>query len=236
MYRAKGHPEIGYAFFDSRLDSAAVERSQRIAELREGVAREEFRLDYQAVVDLDRNEIIGYEALVRWEHPTVGELPPGEFIPLAEETGLIVGLGEWVLTEACTEATRLYQLHGRPLHMSVNVSARQLHHPDFFRHVSRALDSSALLPSLLTLELTESALLASDERVARTLQKIKDLGVVLALDDFGRATRHFRICASSPSTSSRSTAASPRTPARRTATSSSSKASSISATRSSSIS
>ncbi len=185
MYRAKGHAELGYAFFDSQLDRVAVERTQRIAELREGIAREEFRLDYQAVVDLDRNEIIGYEALVRWEHPTAGELPPGEFIPLAEETGLIVGLGEWVLTEACTEATRLYQLHGRPVHMSVNVSARQLHHPDFFRHVSRALDSSALLPTLLTLELTESTLLASDERVARTLQKIKDLGVVLALDDFG---------------------------------------------------
>jgi diguanylate cyclase (GGDEF)-like protein/PAS domain S-box-containing protein len=185
MYRAKGHAELGYAFFDSQLDRVAVERKQRIGELREGIAREEFRLDYQAVVDLDRNAIIGYEALVRWEHPTAGELPPGEFIPLAEETGLIVGLGEWVLTEACTEATRLYQLHGRPVHMSVNVSARQLHHPDFFRHVSRALDSSALLPSLLTLELTESTLLASDERVARTLQMIKDLGVVLALDDFG---------------------------------------------------
>jgi diguanylate cyclase (GGDEF)-like protein/PAS domain S-box-containing protein len=185
MYRAKGHTELGYAFFDAQLDRVAVERTQRIGELREGIGREEFRLDYQAVVDLDRNEIIGYEALVRWEHPTAGELPPGEFIPLAEETGLIVGLGAWVLTEACTEATRLYQLHGRPVHMSVNVSARQLHHPDFFRHVSRALDSSALLPSLLTLELTESTLLASDERVARTLQKIKDLGVVLALDDFG---------------------------------------------------
>jgi len=90
-----------------------------------------------------------------------------------------------VLTEACTEAVRLFQLHGRTMHMSVNVSARQLHHPDFFRHVSRALDSSALLPSLLTLELTESTLLASDDRVARTLQKIKELGVVLALDDFG---------------------------------------------------
>ncbi len=185
MYRAKNHAEIGYAFFDSELDRAAVDRSQRIGELREGIAREEFRLDYQAVVDLERSEIIGYEALVRWEHPTAGELPPAEFIPLAEETGLIVGLGEWVLMEACTEATRLCQLHGRPLHMSVNVSARQLNHPDFFHHVSQALDCSALLPSLLTLELTESTLLASDERVARTLQKIKDLGVVLALDDFG---------------------------------------------------
>jgi diguanylate cyclase (GGDEF)-like protein/PAS domain S-box-containing protein len=185
MYRAKNHSEMGYAFFDPQLDRVALERSQRIGELREGIAREEFRLDYQAVVDLDRNEITGYEALVRWEHPTAGELPPGEFIPLAEETGLIVSLGEWVLTEACTEATNLHRLHGRPVHMSVNVSARQLHHPDFFRHVSRALDSSALMPNLLTLELTESTLLASDERVSRTLQRIKDLGVVLALDDFG---------------------------------------------------
>ena len=185
MYRAKSHGDLGYAFFDAQLDRAAVERSQRIGDLREGIGREEFRLDYQAVVDLDRSEITGYEALVRWEHPTLGELPPGDFIPLAEETGLIVGLGEWVLMEACMEATNLHRLHGRPLHMSVNVSARQLHHPDFFRHVSRALDSSALIPRLLTLELTESTLLASDERVARTLQKIKDLGVVLALDDFG---------------------------------------------------
>jgi diguanylate cyclase (GGDEF)-like protein/PAS domain S-box-containing protein len=185
MYRAKSNSEMGYAFFDPQLDRVAVERSQRIGELREGIVREEFRLDYQAVVDLDRNEITGYEALVRWEHPTAGELPPGDFIPLAEETGLIVGLGEWVLMEACTEATNLHRLHGRPVHMSVNVSARQLHHPDFFRHVSRALDSSALMPNLLTLELTESTLLASDERVSRTLEKIKDLGVVLALDDFG---------------------------------------------------
>jgi diguanylate cyclase (GGDEF)-like protein/PAS domain S-box-containing protein len=185
MYRAKSHPEIGYAFFEPELDRAAVERSQRIAELREGIARGEFRLDYQAVVDLDEHQIIGYEALVRWEHPTDGELPPGEFIPLAEETGLIVALGEWVLREACTEGTRLCRLHGRPMHMSVNVSARQLHHPDFLRHVKHALDASALMPHLLTLELTESTLLASDERVAQTLRAIKDFGVVLALDDFG---------------------------------------------------
>lgn len=185
MYRAKGHPDIGYAFFDAQLDRAAVERSERIAELREGIARGEFRLDYQAVVDLDRNEITGYEALVRWEHPTVGELPPGQFIPLAEDTGLIVSLGQWVLTEACKEAMRLYRLHGRAMQMSVNVSARQLHHPEFLRHIEDALSSSALMPKLLTLELTESTLLASDERVAETLQAIKDLGVVLALDDFG---------------------------------------------------
>jgi diguanylate cyclase (GGDEF)-like protein/PAS domain S-box-containing protein len=185
MYRAKGHSDIGYAFFDAQLDRVAVERSERIAELRDGIARGEFRLDYQAVVDLDRNEITGYEALVRWEHPTLGELPPGEFIPLAEDTGLIVNLGEWALVEGCREAIRLHRLHGRPMQMSVNVSARQLHHHDFLRHVERALDSSGLTPKLLTLELTESTLLTSDDRVAETLQAIKDLGVVLALDDFG---------------------------------------------------
>jgi len=185
MYRAKGHSDIGYAFFDAQLDRVAVERSERIAELRDGIGRGEFRLDYQAVVDLDRNEITGYEALVRWEHPTLGELPPGEFIPLAEDTGLIVNLGEWALVEGCREAIRLHRLHGRPMQMSVNVSARQLHHHDFLRHVERALDSSGLTPKLLTLELTESTLLTSDDRVAETLQAIKDLGVVLALDDFG---------------------------------------------------
>jgi diguanylate cyclase (GGDEF)-like protein/PAS domain S-box-containing protein len=185
MYRAKGHSDIGYAFFDAQLDRVAVERSERIAELRDGIARGEFRLDYQAVVDLDRNEITGYEALVRWEHPILGELPPSEFIPLAEDTGLIVSLGEWVLTEACREAMRLHRLHGRAMQMSVNVSARQLHHHDFLRHVERALDSSALTPKFLTLELTESTLLRSDERISETLEAIKDLGVVLALDDFG---------------------------------------------------
>ena len=185
MYRAKTHPETGYAFFDPQLDRASMERSQRIGELREGIARGEFRLDYQAVVDLTRHQIIGYEALVRWEHPTAGELPPGEFIPLAEETGLIVGLGEWVLTEACTEATRLCRLHGRPMQMAVNVSARQLHHPDFLQQVRRALDISQLFPEQLTLELTESTLLASDERVAQKLCILKDLGVSIALDDFG---------------------------------------------------
>jgi diguanylate cyclase (GGDEF)-like protein/PAS domain S-box-containing protein len=185
MYRAKGHAELGYAFFDPELDRTAVERSERIGELREGITRGDFRLDYQAVVDLDRHEIIGYEALIRWEHPRVGELPPGDFIPLAEETGLIVALGEWVLTEACTEATRLWRLHGRPMQMAVNVSARQLHHPDFVQHVRRAIEKSGLLPELLTLELTESTLLSSDERVAETLRTIKELGVVLALDDFG---------------------------------------------------
>jgi diguanylate cyclase (GGDEF)-like protein len=185
MYRAKRQPEIGYAFFDPELDRAAIERAHRIGELREGLERGEFRLDYQAVVELGAYEIGGYEALVRWHHPTEGELGPGDFIPLAEETGVIVPLGQWVLAEACAEAARLRRSYGRELQMSVNVSARQLHHADFLGHVRHALERSGLPASALTLELTESALLRCGERVSQTLAGLKGLGVVLALDDFG---------------------------------------------------
>jgi len=185
MYRAKAQPELGYAFFDAVLDRAAVERSHRIGALREAVASRQFRLDYQAVVELERHEIIGYEALVRWNHPTDGELSPAEFIPLAEETGVIVALGEWVLAEACAEGSRLRREHRREVQMSVNVSARQLSSPAFPAHVQRALETSGFPASALMLELTESALLRSDEHVGRTLAAIKEMGVVLALDDFG---------------------------------------------------
>jgi diguanylate cyclase (GGDEF)-like protein/PAS domain S-box-containing protein len=185
MYRAKAQPELGYAFFDPVLDSSAAKRSHRIGELREAVDRREFRLDYQPIVELDEHEIIGYEALVRWNHPVEGELPPAEFIALAEETGVIIRLGEWVLEEACAEGGRLIRAHGHDVQMSVNVSARQLHHPEFPEHVERALEMSDFPASSLVLELTESTLLGSGEQVAATLQKLKELGAVLALDDFG---------------------------------------------------
>ena len=185
MYRAKAHPELGYAFFDPQLDRAAVERSQRIGELRDAISGGELRLDYQAVVDLERYEITGYEALVRWRHPTEGDLAPADFIPLAEETGLIVQLGEWVLHEACAEGARLAARLEEIPQMSVNVSARQLHHGSFVDHVRAALDASGFPATALTLELTESALLESDERVCVSLRELKRLGVVIALDDFG---------------------------------------------------
>ena len=185
MYRAKAQPEIGYAFFDAVLDRNAARRSHRITELREAVEREEFRLDYQPVVDLGRYEIVGYEALVRWEHPLEGELAPAEFIPLAEETGVIVQLGAWVLRTACAEAVRLCGSDGRPPQIAVNVSARQLQHHDFLTDVRNALDTTGLPADCLTLELTESTLLTSGEHVGATLAAIKDMGVMLAIDDFG---------------------------------------------------
>jgi EAL domain-containing protein (putative c-di-GMP-specific phosphodiesterase class I) len=184
MYRAKTQRDVGYAFFDPVLDSSAVQRSRRIAELREALERGEFILEYQPVVDLEAQEITGYEALIRWLHPTEGRIGPLEFIPLAEETGLIVPLGQWVLNEACARGAALQQEHGREVQMAVNVSARQLQHPEFVGHVRHALERSAFPAPRLTLELTESVL-ASGEHVERELVALKAMGIMLALDDFG---------------------------------------------------
>ena len=185
MYRAKANGDADYAFYDDELDQAALNRFKRIAEMREAIADKQFSLAYQPVVNLDPFEVVGLEALLRWQHPTLGEVPPLDFIPLAEESGLIVQIGRWVLLEACFYASRLRALLGRDLEIAVNVSARQLQHPEFLEHVESALERADLPPHLLTLELTESVLVASGERAEQQLAMLKDRGVKLALDDFG---------------------------------------------------
>jgi diguanylate cyclase (GGDEF)-like protein/PAS domain S-box-containing protein len=185
MYRAKSNGDADYAFYDDELDQAALNRFKRIAELREAIAEKQFTLAYQPVVNLDPFEVVGLEALLRWEHPTLGEVQPLDFIPLAEESGLIVQIGRWVLLEACFYASRLRELLGRDLEIAVNVSARQLQHPEFLEHVDNALHRADLPAHLLTLELTESVLVASGERAEQQLAMLKDRGVKLALDDFG---------------------------------------------------
>lgn len=185
MYRAKRQQDVGYAFYDAELDTAAVQRSRRVIELREAVESGQFTLDYQPVIDLEAYEIAGYEALLRWQHPTEGEVAPLDFIPLAEESGLIVPIGKWVLAEACRYGAMLQAAMGREVGMAVNVSARQLQHPDFVAHVEEALSESGLPPRCLTLELTESVLLASGERTEQLLAALKARGISLALDDFG---------------------------------------------------
>ena len=185
MYRAKGHRDGGYAFFEPELDTFAAERSRRVNELREAVDVGQFTLEYQPVIDLGAHAIMGYEALLRWQHPVDGKVAPLDFIPLAEESGLIIPLGKWVLEEACRYGAQLCQEMGRELNMSVNVSAVQLEHPDFVAHVEEALAESGFAPHRLILELTESVLLASGEHTQQRLAALKTSGITLALDDFG---------------------------------------------------
>jgi EAL domain-containing protein (putative c-di-GMP-specific phosphodiesterase class I)/CheY-like chemotaxis protein len=153
-------------------------------DLRRGLANNELVLHYQPVVILSTGRVVGVEALVRWNHPQRGLVPPLEFIPIAEEHNLIEALGRWVLREACEQATR-WQDQGTPMPIAVNVSAQQLLAPDFAEYVAAVLRETGLSPAHLTLEITESVLAKDVAANTSTLEVVKRLGVVLAIDDFG---------------------------------------------------
>ena len=233
MYRAKANGDADYAFYDDELDQAALNRFKRIAELREAITEKQFTLAYQPVVNLEPFEVVGLEALLRWQHPTLGEIPPLDFIPLAEESGLIVQIGRSVLIEACLYASRLREQLGRDLEMAVNVSARQLQHPEFVDHVDSALERADLPAHLLTLELTESVLVASGERAEHQLALLERTAASNSRSTTSaRATHRSPTCSGCRWTSSRSTAASPPRSTAACPTSRSSKGSSASARRS----
>ncbi len=186
MYRAKrtGH---AVAAFHASTDGPTLARDQLERELRTGIQRNELRLVYQPILDLEAEQIAGVEALVRWEHPRLGLLPPGRFLPMAEETGLIVPLGRWVLDAACRQlaAWDAARLGSPPVTMSVNVSARQLRRGDaYIRELTDVLEATGVDPARLVLEITETALLPDLEAPA-LLGRIRDAGVRSALDDFG---------------------------------------------------
>jgi len=181
MYRAKERGKGRYEIFDEAMRADAVARLETESALRRALERGELRLHYQPEIDLATGATSGFEALVRWEHPLRGLLGPAAFIPLAEETGLIVGIGEWVLREACTEAARWPQ----PLTLSVNLSARQLAQHDLVAMVRRALSETQTDPAKLCLEITESAVMESGAATTAQLRALKSLGVRLAIDDFG---------------------------------------------------
>ena len=171
--------------FDSSLDSLWVERLELENAMKGAVERGEFTNFYQPLVDLHSGDIVGMEALVRWNHPERGILGPDVFIPLAEETGEIQRIGSWVLTEACREARSWQALRNRcGLVISVNVSARQLQQPEFVDEVAAALEDSGLDPGLLQLEITESLLVEQGQLTLQRLDELKRLGVRLAIDDF----------------------------------------------------
>jgi diguanylate cyclase (GGDEF)-like protein len=185
MYVAKSRGKSRYELFESRMRDVAVERSGLRTDLEWALQREELAIHYQPLVDVTTGVVRGFEALLRWEHPKRGLLAPGEFIELAEESGLIVSIGSWVLRRACAQAEVWRRAAGRGLTMAVNVSARQLQDPGLVGEIATALQESALDPGALVLEITESATVEDTEGVITRLGELKALGVGLAIDDFG---------------------------------------------------
>jgi EAL domain-containing protein (putative c-di-GMP-specific phosphodiesterase class I) len=186
MYRAKSVGDGSFARYDPQMHRGLVERLEMEADLRRALEVGELELHYQPTIELESSEIIGFEALVRWRHPTRGLIPPLDFIPLAEATGLIRPLGEWVLREACRQAVEWGAAEpGRRLTMNVNVSGRQIEQQDLAVIVARALAETGMPAGQLCLEMTESVLMNDTEENLALLTEIKDLGVRLAIDDFG---------------------------------------------------
>ncbi len=187
MYRAKSEGKGRYCFYEPVMHAALLRRIELEADLRRGIECHELRLHYQPIVSVGDGRLLGVEALVRWSHPSGRTVPPLEFIPLAEETGLIVPLGRWVLEEACRQL-RAWQDDGvlsPATYVSVNVSARQVHDSDCCGDVYEVLAATGLSPGSLVVEITESVLMNDTEATMAKLRDLKRLGVRLALDDFG---------------------------------------------------
>ena len=185
MHRAKDRGGGCFEFYVEEVSKRAQDRVEMASALRFALERGEFELHYQPCVDLNSGEIRSVEALIRWQRPEHGTIPPGLFIPLAEETGLIIPIGEWVLRTACVQAKAWQGIGNRNLRVAVNVSARQFSQQNLAELVQRTLIESGLEARYLELELTESALLNDNEALTETLRQLKHIGVSLSLDDFG---------------------------------------------------
>jgi EAL domain-containing protein (putative c-di-GMP-specific phosphodiesterase class I) len=185
MYRAKEDGKNGFRFFTEEAKTQSIERLTLETSLRRALDREEFSLHYQPKVDLASGRITGVEALLRWTHPELGMLSPVQFIPLAEETGLIVPIGRWVLKQACAQNMAWQRQGLRPLSMAVNLSPRQFADESLLHYIDDALSSCGMSPMLLQLEVTESMVMQNVSRAVRILEAIRSRGIRLAIDDFG---------------------------------------------------
>jgi diguanylate cyclase (GGDEF)-like protein len=187
MFAAKELGRGRVEIFDETMRERAVRRLELEGSLRRALLRNEFRVHYQPIVHFARNEVIGFEALVRWEHPERGLLPPSEFLATAEDTGLIIPIGAWVLQEACAQAAgwSAESPDAPSLTISVNLSARQLHDPELLATVESTLTSAHLDPSLLVLEINEGVLMHDPEHAVDVLQALAKDGVRVGIDDFG---------------------------------------------------
>ena len=185
MYAAKDEGKNCVRVFESSMRSRMVERLELINGFRFALARSEFALHYQPIVDLASRQLRGFEALLRWNHPTLGEVAPGQFIPLAEETGFIVPLSRWVLIEACERMAEWSRDSVDDLILSVNLSRRQLNSPDLADEVRTALALSAIAPNRLVLDITEDVLMEDPDQARYSLSELRELGVRIAVDNFG---------------------------------------------------
>jgi diguanylate cyclase (GGDEF)-like protein len=185
MYQAKEDGKNNFQFYSLQMNTHSFERLALESSLRRALEHDEFRLHYQPKVDAHGGGIVGIEALLRWQHPELGMVAPAKFIPMAEETGLIVSIGKWVLRTACTQNVA-WQQSGLPrLNMAVNLSRRQFSDEDLLRDVTSILRETGMSPALLELEITESTLMHDVDKAMSVLKAFRDLGVRLAIDDFG---------------------------------------------------
>ena len=181
LYRAKGDGRGTFRFFEPEMDAQMQTRRTLECDMRNALAAGEFELYYQPVVDLSSNEVSGFEALIRWHHPERGMVPPNTFIPLAEEIGLIVPIGEWAIREACATAAKWPD----DLRIAVNLSPAQFRSPGLLQVIVGALAASGLAPDRLELEITETILLQNSEATLDMLYRLRELGIRVAMDDFG---------------------------------------------------
>jgi diguanylate cyclase (GGDEF)-like protein/PAS domain S-box-containing protein len=187
MYSAKAQGKARFAVFDDGMRAKVVARLQLETDLRRALERREFRLNYQPILSMETDRIVGFEALLRWEHPDWGLVHPTEFIPIAEQTGLIMQLGRWVLGEACRQMSEWRGIFRTdpPLRVAVNVSSKQFVQPDLVAQIESILAETGLEPSGLELEITESSIVDNPETAAAILAQIRGLGVQVSIDDFG---------------------------------------------------
>ncbi|MBW4456481.1 MAG: EAL domain-containing protein [Nostoc indistinguendum CM1-VF10] len=187
MYRAKTQGKARYELFNPEMYAIAVARLQLENDLRRAIEREEFRVFYQPIVSLISGSVVSFEALVRWQHPKRGLLSPADFIPLAEETGLIVSIGYWVLYEATRQMQTWQVSHcSHSLEkISVNLSIKQFSQPDLTEQIRQILSETGLAPTSLVLEITESVIMENGAQATEELFQLRDLGIELSIDDFG---------------------------------------------------
>ena len=185
MYLAKEDGKNGFRFFTKEIKAQSIERLTLESALRRALERDQFSLHYQPKVDMASGQITGVEALLRWTHPELGMVSPGQFIPLAEETGLIVPIGRWVLKEACAQNMAWQRRGLRPVSMAVNLSPRQFADEHLLHDIDEALLASGMSPVLLQLEVTESMVMRNVSRAIKVLDAIQSRGIRLAIDDFG---------------------------------------------------